>query len=330
MSTCKSRKCLVCKTPFIVTPCHFETAKYCSVECQKKGQRKGKDINCRTCKKSFYISKCQIGKIHYCSKDCRSKKPKPGNTIKCDGCKKDFFKPAHKKVTEVNYCNTACQANGKEVECKACGTKIYRTRNQLDIANNSFCDRACLGNYQSGNKKEGKIECITCRTPFQENGDEKYCSKKCNPKKIFKTVCQNCKKTFDRDQSAVTRGQKCCSFKCSGEIKRARVELNCLHCKQPFEVTKSLSTRTKYCSKDCKDKGAVNKMPSFPYVRKKMKREGKVEKCNRCGYKRSLFILGLHHIDHDPKNNLEENMEVLCPNCHSEHHARHIVHGSRH
>lgn len=52
---------------------------------------------------------------------------------------------------------------------------------------------------------------------------------------------------------------------------------------------------------------------------------GLINQCNRCSYNETPKILGVHHKDHDRTNNLLENLEVLCPNCHSLEHMKHIV-----
>lgn len=45
-----------------------------------------------------------------------------------------------------------------------------------------------------------------------------------------------------------------------------------------------------------------------------------VGKCERCGYS-DARALDLHHVDRDRKNNVRENLELLCKNCHAiEHH----------
>lgn len=49
--------------------------------------------------------------------------------------------------------------------------------------------------------------------------------------------------------------------------------------------------------------------------------------CNRCGYNKEPKILGVHHKDRDRNNNDLINLEVLCPNCHSLEHMKHICHG---
>lgn len=43
------------------------------------------------------------------------------------------------------------------------------------------------------------------------------------------------------------------------------------------------------------------------------------EKCERCDYdKREILVV--HHKDRNRKNNVLENLELICPNCHGEEH----------
>jgi len=50
--------------------------------------------------------------------------------------------------------------------------------------------------------------------------------------------------------------------------------------------------------------------------------EKKDHKCEKCGWSEvNIFTenipLQINHIDGDYKNNKEENLELVCPNCHS-------------
>lgn len=46
----------------------------------------------------------------------------------------------------------------------------------------------------------------------------------------------------------------------------------------------------------------------------------KQNKCERCGYDKYPDILEVHHKDRIRKNGESENLELLCPNCHTEEH----------
>jgi 5-methylcytosine-specific restriction endonuclease McrA len=88
------------------------------------------------------------------------------------------------------------------------------------------------------------------------------------------------------------------------------------------------STNKKYCSIQCCNKQKIKDgAPSFAAVRANMKKAGEITKCERCGYNKYPSILGIHHKDRNRKNNHRENLEVLCPNCHSIEHLVHVCHG---
>ena len=88
---------------------------------------------------------------------------------------------------------------------------------------------------------------------------------------------------------------------------------NCFLCGIIFYRGKSREKGSKskkfYCSKDCKNKDF------------RTKNKYKIEKvCVGCGEKK-LYLLNLHHIDGNKKNDKENNLEMVCCNCHS---IRHI------
>lgn len=58
-----------------------------------------------------------------------------------------------------------------------------------------------------------------------------------------------------------------------------------------------------------------------------MKARGMLVSCERCSYNENIQILGVHHKDRNRKNNDLSNLEVLCPNCHSLEHMKHLPHG---
>ena len=51
-----------------------------------------------------------------------------------------------------------------------------------------------------------------------------------------------------------------------------------------------------------------------------------ITQCQRCGYNNEPLILGIHHKDRNRHNNDISNLEILCPNCHSLEHLKHIAH----
>jgi 5-methylcytosine-specific restriction endonuclease McrA len=61
-----------------------------------------------------------------------------------------------------------------------------------------------------------------------------------------------------------------------------------------------------------------------------MKRRDLIKQCADCGYCEVPEILVIHHIDRNHKNNLLENLKVLCPNCHAIEHYVENTKGWKH
>lgn len=82
--------------------------------------------------------------------------------------------------------------------------------------------------------------------------------------------------------------------------------------------------------------GAIDKPPEFKYTTesrrryKKKKRERlqqlKQERGCACGV-RALWVLTIHHIDGNSRNNQPENLEVVCLNCHASRHLKRSLGG---
>lgn len=122
-----------------------------------------------------------------------------------------------------------------------------------------------------------------------------------NPSEHFnkgkKTIhkCLNCGKEFEH--KGTTRNKFCC-VKCQGEYKSKKI----------IEAWKNGEYKgtPEYISKTIRD-----------YL---LERNG--YKCELCGFEgynklTGKTILQIHHKDGDSGNNNEENLQVVCPNCHA-------------
>lgn len=106
----------------------------------------------------------------------------------------------------------------------------------------------------------------------------------------------------------------------------------CLNCGKQLE-----KNQTKYCCTNCQldyqyktwindwKNGNVSGVKGYDqtssYIRRYLFEKYNC-KCQKCGWGEKNPVsntvpLELHHIDGDPFNNKEENLELLCPNCHS-------------
>lgn len=168
------------------------------------------------------------------------------------------------------------------------------------------------------------IKCVICNKEFYRRKNQipksgiVYCSKKCrynNDGKWLNKVCINCGNKYSVKPSRVN--SKCCSRNCWCNYRKCI--RNCKNC------NKLLKNRQKlFCSIKCQHKYyAKNKIGlGIAGIRllKKTLYE-KSNKCNICGiseWNGINIMLELNHIDGNSMNNNIENLELICPNCHSQ------------
>lgn len=109
--------------------------------------------------------------------------------------------------------------------------------------------------------------------------------------------------------------------------------------KECKNCTSEIENRSLYCSNKCQSEfqkkefirrwksGEINghnkgKNKAISMIIKNYLLEKADRKCEECGWNKvNRFTkkspLEIHHIDGDSLNNMEENLKVLCPNCHS-------------
>lgn len=182
-------------------------------------------------------------------------------------------------------------------------------------------------------KPPNKI-CLFCETPYRVKPyllpTSKYCSRSClakDARQKINATCLICHTTFTHISSRCNKA-KYCSTACYNISQRnkGKTTYTCQHCGQSF-IGHSCHKR-KFCSKQCNGKTSASEWsPKFTTVRKKMLKSNMITACNRCGYDKEPRILGVHHKDRNRLNNEISNLEVLCPNCHSLEHLKHINHG---
>jgi hypothetical protein len=162
----------------------------------------------------------------------------------------------------------------------------------------------------------------------------KFCSRKCSG--IFhavifvETECRGCRGVFSINKN-LTKKQKFCSRQCCAKYynKQRRKFKNCLNCNHPIPSWGKTS-----CSKKCwreysekqklekwlnEDKIFTSHIPTFI---KKYLLSIHNKSCSECGWNKingstNKCPLQIHHIDGDARNNTKNNLQLLCPNCHS-------------
>lgn len=180
---------------------------------------------------------------------------------------------------------------GKVIECAHCSKEFYVPKNRVETA--KFCSRSCLALHA---RERVESECEVCGKPFEHISSRankaKYCSRTCYHK---------------------------------AQAQKGSVTSECRHCGKSFQHAPSVDR--KYCSRACVNKESKKTFKGkFTTIRRMMERRGMIEACERCGYKEHPEILGVHHKDRNRQNNELSNLEVLCPNCHSLEHNKHVCH----
>lgn len=159
--------------------------------------------------------------------------------------------------------------------------------------------------------------------------------------------CVGCDSIFLAERREINRGGgKFCTRQCCGNYRSKIAAVNhsinhppniqCDFCGKSYYQVKSKLTREvsrsglHFCSRLCKDQaqrienGFEEIQPDHYNNGESVYREIAFrfysKSCNRCGYAKQPAILEVHHKNCDRSNNSPENLEVLCPTCHEEHH----------
>jgi hypothetical protein len=105
----------------------------------------------------------------------------------------------------------------------------------------------------------------------------------------------------------------------------------CLNCK--IETSTTCQKTNKYCSNRCQfdyqykirieewlKTGIVDRSGTPPWLKKYIleKQGGKCESCGISSWNNKPIVFDLEHKDGNNRNNLENNLCCICPNCHSQ------------
>jgi hypothetical protein len=172
-----------------------------------------------------------------------------------------------------------------------------------------FCCEHCARSYARKQSSIGTkiVKCITCKKEIEV--DKRASDKQCK--------CEACRKYKKQNYN---------------KIKKDVIIYFCKNCNQ------KLSTKRSFCNDECfqeyrynayienwkvgkVDGSKCSKTAISGYVRRYLwkKYNGK---CSRCGWDTpnpitKKPVLEIEHIDGNSENNKEENLDLICPNCHS-------------
>ena len=182
--------------------------------------------------------------------------------------------------------------------CKCCGKIIpYEKRDNI------FCSSSCAAKYNNTNRE------VVEKTR----------------KKISESL-QRRSKNFNGIYKSLSKRSEAC-------FKRKFIEKQyCLNCGKELN-----GLREKFCNYSCQrryyhneyikrwqngeENGVAGKYGISAHIRKYFLEKYNC-KCQLCGWSKenpytNTIPLEIHHIDGDYTNNKEENLQLLCPNCHS-------------
>lgn len=154
--------CAQCNQPFYAAKWDAKRGrKYCSRECNKKGQRTRIIKECRYCNGAFDAMPSMASKQHYCSKKCRlddgwvKRDPSKWSIFVCDWCNKEFETWTYR---QPRFCSRQCMSefgarqprpNRYKPEihitkiCDWCNKEYPTTTHQVRLRNGRFCSTEC-------------------------------------------------------------------------------------------------------------------------------------------------------------------------------------------
>jgi predicted HNH restriction endonuclease len=207
-----------------------------------------------------------------------------------------------KKLLEENGINWKEWLDNKKIKekkyCLQCGKEL-NTRSQT-----KFCSSSCAAKYNNSKRElSEEIRVKISHTLQKKNPDFNG---------VFKPLTKRSKAAINEKFN----GEKRYCKNCGKELKGTKIDFCDRICHNEYNY-KTYIERWKNGNED----GMAGKYGLSQHIRKYFFEKYK-NKCQICGWgetnkKTGKIPLEVHHIDGDYTNNKEENLQLLCPNCHS-------------
>jgi HNH endonuclease len=187
--------------------------------------------------------------------------------------------------------------------CKQCSCEFWRPKHILKKA--TCCSKECFKLYREKTGKRVDVVCAHCNKFFKRF---RHLLAKVESKRYF------CSRRCQQNASIKYRGN--CK-NCNCELVGYREKFYCSHdCHMEFKFKLNIE---KWKCGELKGMHAGEAVNNWlrKYIFEKYE-----NKCSLCGWDQINPITGkipvqIDHIDGDYTNNREENLRLLCPNCHS-------------
>lgn len=163
-------------------------------------------------------------------------------------------------------------------------------------------------------KRENKFCSSSCAAVYNNTGRVR--NKKTREKKSRKLQEKNNGEYKSLPETADINGKRYCKF-CGKELARRNDAIFCsLRCQQRYHQEEYVKRW-----KRGEENGIKGEYGISNHIRRYLLEKYDC-KCQKCGWGikneyTNKYPLEVHHIDGDYTNNKEENLQLLCPNCHS-------------
>lgn len=139
--------------------------------------------------------------------------------------------------------------------------------------------------------------------PYEDKNKKEFCNR-------------SCAASYNNLQRSTTKERNTHCLNCGKELPKTAVKYCDNHCKGEYEYKQYIERWKKG-----QETGTVGKYDICVRVKRYLFEKFN-NKCQLCGWDKVHPITGnvplqVHHIDGDCLNNKEENLQLLCPNCHS-------------
>lgn len=217
-------------------------------------------------------------------------------------------------------------------KCEFCGKE-----NKTKFQNGRFCDMKCKNTFvcKENTGRKNKLKCVECGLEVEKGWTYKkrnFVCKSCIEKKRREEYEENpkkCKKCGNNISYKMRKGTFCSRSCANGrkhtEDSKKNISKGVSNWAKNNKEKKKEQSKKLIGKKHTEEtkKRISSKLQIYPTDLLKLKRklvtnETKCELCNESGIKANgKSFIEIHHIDGNNKNNNDNNLQFLCPNCHS-------------
>lgn len=201
--------------------------------------------------------------------------------------------------------------------CSYCGKEF-----EAKYKNKLYCSDSCKVMCNS-RKRAGIKRCKECDKEFQPSKPcvefcSTSCSSKYNHRSAYKMViCKECGVEFEfKGTTSPKFCTECRKHQNSLQTMKSRVKLG-IQDSSTVGIGKG-GWQKKGDNTTVRHRNGIHQREKM-YYKSCLIRFKCSEKCVVCGDEDNIHV---HHIDHDPNNNDENNLVFLCQSCHTKHHKK--------